>query len=312
MLKKALIFGVAGVSGVYLGKELEENGYEVYGSDIKEVKENYRFKGFYTCDVTDGKAVNNLINLINPTHIFNLTDVGGVGQAWKNPQRMLSVNLTGTLNILEACKDFLMKPRILLVGSGDEYAPSLKMLDENSTLKSTSPYGITKITQEQIAEVYHEKYGMPIYCVRPFNHAGVGQNENFFVPMIAKQAAEIKKGLRAEKTLYTGNLKVSRDFLDVKDLVKGYRMVIESSKSEEIYNIGYGISYSLEELVEYIVSLTGMDIKIVVDGNLIRPSDNPYSCCDHSKITKQLGWEPQHNIYETIKEVYEDYLNKTE
>jgi GDP-4-dehydro-6-deoxy-D-mannose reductase len=308
-MKKALIFGIAGVSGVYLGRELKENGYDVYGSDIKSADDNYRFDGFYTCDVTDFKAVKQLINLINPTHIFNLTDVGGVGQAWKNPQRMLGVNLTGTLNILEACKDFLMKPRILLVGSGDEYAPSLKMLDENSTLKSTSPYGISKIMQERLAEVYHDKYDMPIYCVRPFNHAGIGQNENFFVPMIAKQAAEIKK-FNKEKILYTGNLKVSRDFLDVKDLVKGYRMVIESSKSEEIYNIGYGISYSLEELVKYIVGLTGMDIKIVVDGNLIRPSDNPYSCCDHSKITKLLGWEPQHNIYDTIKQVYEDYLNK--
>ncbi len=120
----------------------------------------------------------------------------------------------------------------------------------------------------------------------------------------------IRKNPRKENILYTGNLKVSRDFLDVKDLVKAYRMVIESSKSEEIYNIGYGISYSLEELVKYIVSLTGLDVKIVVDGNLIRPSDNPYSCCDHSKITKLLGWEPQHNIYETIKEVYNDYLNQ--
>lgn len=309
MIKKALIFGVAGVSGVYLGRELQANGYQVFGSDIKECEEKFRFDGFYSVDVTDYKAVKNLIDLVNPTHIFNLTDVGGVGQAWKNPQRMLAVNLTGTINILESCKDFLLKPRILLVGSGDEYAPSLKMLDENSELRSTSPYGITKITQEQIASVYHEKYDLPIYCVRPFNHAGVGQNENFFVPMICKQAANIKKHGKGGDSIYTGNLKVSRDFLDVKDLVRGYRMVIESKYSEEIYNIGYGISYSLEELVKYIISLTGMDLRIVLDGNLVRPSDNPYSCCDHSKITKNLGWEPQHNIYETIKEVYEDYLN---
>lgn len=307
-MKKALIFGVAGVSGIYLGKELKDNGYEVYGSDIKAVEETYRFDGFYSCDVTDYKAVKNLINLINPTHIFNLTDVGGVGQAWKNPTRMMNVNMNGTLNILEACKDFLMKPRILLIGSGDEYAPSLNMLDEESQLKSTSPYGISKIAQEQIASVYHEKYDMPIYCVRPFNHAGVGQNENFFVPMICKQAAEIVKSGKKEGTIYTGNLKVCRDFLDVKDLVKGYRMVIESKRSEEIYNIGYGISYSLEELVNYIISLTGLKLEQFVDGNLIRPSDNPYSCCDHSKISKLLGWEPEHNIYETIKEVYESYL----
>ena len=309
MVKKALIFGVAGVSGVYLGRELQANGYEVYGADIKEGQENYRFDGFYSCDVTDAAAVKTLINLINPTHIFNLTDVGGVGQAWKAPQRMLAVNLTGTLNILETIKNFLMKPRVLLVGSGDQYAPSLTTLDENCPLKSTSPYGISKIAQEEIAEVYRDKYGLEIFCVRPFNHAGVGQNENFFVPMICKQAAEIKK-TGVGDTIYTGNITVSRDFLDVKDLVNGYRMVIESSHPNEIYNIGYGISYPLEELVKYVISLTGLDLKIEVDGNLIRPSDNTYSCCDHSKITKQLGWEPKHNIHETIKEVYQDYLNR--
>lgn len=310
MVKKALILGVAGVSGVYLGRELQANGYEVYGSDIKESQDNYRFDGFYSCDITDASAVRNLINLINPTHIFNLTDVGGVGQAWKAPQRMLAVNLTGTINIFEAIKNFLMKPRVLLVGSGDQYAPSLKMLDETSPLKSTSPYGISKTAQEEIAAVYREKYGLEIFCVRPFNHAGVGQNENFFVPMVCKQAAELKKAGKNGGIIYTGNTSVSRDFLDVKDLVRGYRMVIESSHPEEIYNIGYGISYSLKELVKYIITLTGLQIDHVIDGNLIRPSDNPYSCCDHSKITKQLGWEPKHNIYETIKEVYEDYLTK--
>lgn len=306
-MKKALIFGVAGVSGIYLGRELQSEDYEVYGCDIKDVSDEYRFNAFYNCDVTDEKSVKDLINLINPTHIFNLTDVGGVGKAWKAPQRMLNVNLVGTINILEACKDFFIKPKVLLVGSGDEYAPSLNSLDENCELKSTSPYGISKIAQESIANVYREKYGLDVFCVRPFNHAGVGQNENFFVPMICKQAAEIKMSGK-DGIIYTGNLKVSRDFLDVKDLVRGYRMVIESKHPEEIYNIGYGISYSLEELVKYIVSLTGLHIDIVTDGNLIRPSDNPYSCCDHSKITKLLGWEPMHNIYETIKEVYESYL----
>ncbi len=309
MVQKALIFGIAGVSGIYLGKELKENGYEVYGADIKTVQDEYRFDAFYSCDITDAVAVANIINLVNPTHIFNLTDVGGIGLAWKAPQRMLSVNLIGTINILEAIKKFLMKPRVLLVGSGDQYAPSLSMLDEESDLHSTSPYGISKTAQENIAKVYHEKYDIDIYCVRPFNHAGVGQNENFFVPTICKQAAEIKKSGKPG-TIYTGNINVSRDFLDVKDLVKGYRLVIESNKSDEIYNIGYGISYPLEELVKYVISLTGMDIKIEIDGNLVRPSDNPYSCCDHKKITKLLGWEPEHNIYTTIKEVYEDYLNR--
>lgn len=307
--KRAAIFGVGGVSGIALGNELKENGYEVIGLDIKEKEDNFAFDAYYKCDITDFRSVKSVIDEINPTVIFNLTDVGGIGQAWKNPQRMMEVNMNGTINILETCKDYLMKPKILLVGSGDQYAPSDYPLSEESELRPASPYAVTKIAQEKIAEIYRTRYGLSIYCVRPFNHTGVGQNENFAVPMWCKQAAELKSK-NQPGTIYVGNLDVSRDFLDVKDLVNAYRLVVEKGSPEKVYNVGYGVSYLLRKFVDYIISLTGLDIKVQVDGNYLRPTDVKYSCCDHSRITKELGWEPKYNIYNTIKEVYDSYLNK--
>lgn len=310
MKKKALIFGIGGLSGIYLGKELQQNGYEVYGVDLKPVKPEYTFDGFHQVDITDQKAVADVIYGTNPTHIFNLTDVGGVGAGWKHPQSTVSLIVNGTLNILEAVKTFVFQPRVLLVGSGDEYAPSVHPLREDSPIRANSGYGIAKQAQENIAHLYHEKYGIDIYLIRQFNHTGIGQDERFSVASWVSQASRIVKG-NQPNTLYVGNTMVSRDYLDVRDLVKAYRLVIESEDSTETYNVGFGKAYLLKELVQYVISLTGReDIKVAIDHNQLRPSDNPIICCNRMKITKYLGWTPEHEIHETIKEMYDDYMKR--
>ena len=307
-MKRALIFGIAGYTGQNLAKELKNNGYEVIGCDLKYLQSGPLYDGFYRIDVTDAHEVNYVIDRVNPTHIFNLTDIGGVGQSWKNPQLAVAVNITGVINILEACKSFLMKPRILLVGTADQYAPSEMPLNEESKLGASSPYGISKQAHESLAKMYHAKYDMPIYCVRVFNYIGVGQNEKFVIPQMAKQAADLAKA-KKDGTIYVGNIHISRDFLDVRDLVKAYRIVIESSNPEEIYNIGYGISYPIDGLLNYILGLANnVKVDVKVDDNLLRPTDNKYVCCDRSKITKRLGWNPEYNIYNTIKDIYNSYL----
>lgn len=306
-MKRALIFGISGYTGQNLAKELKANGYEVIGCDIKYLPDSPLYDGFYHIDITDFKQVKYVIDRVNPTHILNLTDIGGVGASWKNPQLAIAVNVTGVVNILEAAKSFLIKPRILLVGSADQYAPSEMPLSEESPLGSSSPYGISKQTHEDLARMYHTKYNMPIYCVRVFNYTGVGQNDTFVIPSFCKQVAELDKA-KQNGTVYVGNTHISRDFVDVRDLVKAYRLVIESENSEEVYNIGYGISYPIDGLLNYIIGLASVEIEIKVDNNMLRPTDNHYVCCDRSKITKRLGWNPEYNIYNTIKDIYASYM----
>ena len=148
---------------------------------------------------------------------------------------------------------------------------------------------------------------MKIYCVRPFNHTGVGQKDTFVLPSFCKQVAEIeKKGTPG--IIKVGNLDAFRDFSDVRDIVRAYRLIIESDDCSKIYNIGSGVAYSLKELLSYIVSLSTQVIKVEIDKSRFRPVDNKIICCDNSLIYKELGWKPTCSIKDTLKNIFNSYL----
>lgn len=301
-MKRVLIFGVGGFVGEYLTKELQQRGYEVYGSDVA----NKHPGGipFQRVDLMDTDAVNKLFVDVCPDAVVNLAAIANVGLSWKNPQMTIQVNVVGALNILEAAKACNPMPKVLFIGSSEEYAEADKPINENSLLNSNNPYGISKMTQEKFAESYRDRYGMQVYCVRAFNHTGVGQNENFVIPSWCKQVAEISNSGKPG-VMRVGNLNVGRDFGNVKDVVRAYRMVLESDDCSKVYNIGTGSSVLLKDLLEYIVSLSKQPITVEVDPSLIRPVDTPYICCDHSLITEKLGWEPEYTLFDTVKEMVE-------
>ncbi len=307
-MKKALIFGISGFVGDYLAKELINNGYEVTGSDVSD------FNGmsdidFFKADLLNAEEITNLVLKIKPEVIFNLAAISSVGLSWKIPQATMSVNITGALNIMEAARSCETAPRIMLVGSSEEYAPSDSPISESSALDSNNPYGISKLTQEKFAEIYRQRYGMKIYCVRPFNHTGVGQKETFVLPSFCKQAAEIEKSGK-DGVIRVGNLEAKRDFSDVRDIVRAYRMIIESDDCSKVYNIGSGNAYSLREMLDYIISLGSRKITVEIDPERFRPVDTPYICCDNSLIKDSLGWKPEFEIFDTLKAMVENFLVK--
>lgn len=301
-MKKVLIFGAAGFVGSYLAEEFTYNGYEVIGSDKKETL----FIPFMYADILNVGSVERVIKEIAPDIIVNLAAISSVGQSWNNPQMTISVNVIGALNILEIAKRLEKVPKILLVGSSEEYEISNKPVSEKTPLNANNPYGISKVAQERFAEVYRERFGMKIYYVRPFNHTGVGQSENFVLPSFCKQVAEIEKAGKPG-VIKVGNLDVKRDFSDVRDIVRAYRMIVESEDCTKIYNVGSGKAYSLRELLKYVISLSNQIIDIVVDLKKFRPMDTRTICCDNSKIKFELGWEPKYEIWHTLNELYVRY-----
>lgn len=306
MKKKILIFGVNGFVGQYLVQEFLNDDYIVYGSDInsKNMNKNIIFK---KADLVNEDEINELIYDIQPDMIINLAAISSVGMSWKNPQLTFSINVLGALNILEAARQLSNKPKIMFIGSSEEYDSSDKPINEETKLDSNSPYGVSKVTQEKIAEMYSKQYDMKIYFVRPFNHTGVGQNDTFVLPSFCKQVAEIEKSKKGG-IVKVGNLSAVRDFSDVRDVVRAYKMIIESDYYNTVYNIGSGRAYSIDELLNYIISLSHENISIEIDEKRFRPIDTPYICCDNSKIKEKLGWEPKYTIYDTLKELYYYFL----
>lgn len=305
-MSRVLIFGAGGFVGSYLCKEFLNNGYKVSGTDKGEGSALPSEVDFYRTDLMQANEVEKLIGQIQPDIIVNLAAISSVGASWNLPQTTMAINVIGALNIMEAARKSEKKPRILFVGSSEEYVISENPLDENTQLNANNPYGISKVTQEQFAKLYREQYGLKIYCVRPFNHTGIGQRDSFVLPSFCKQVAEIDKSGKDGK-IQVGNLKVKRDFSHVKDVVRAYRMIVESDNCNQIYNVGSGNAYSLEDMLTYIIGLSNQHIEIEVDQNRIRPTDQPVICCDRSLIGKELGWEPQYNVYDALKEMYEYY-----
>ena len=307
-MSRVLIFGAGGFVGSYLCKEFLNNGYKVSGTDKGEGSALPSEVDFYKTDLMQADEVKKLIGQIQPDIIVNLAAISSVGASWNMPQTTMAINVIGALNIMEAARKSEQKPRILCVGSSEEYVISENPLDENTQLNANNPYGISKVTQEQLAKLYREQYGLKIYCVRPFNHTGIGQRDTFVLPSFCKQVAEIDKSGKDGK-IQVGNLKVKRDFSHVKDVVRAYRMIVESDNCNQIYNVGSGNAYSLEDMLTYIIGLSDQNIEIEVDQNRIRPTDQPVICCDRSLIGKELGWEPQYNVYDALREMYESYRN---
>lgn len=304
-MKRALIFGIGGFVGGYLTRELQEHGYEVYGSDV--VDRHPQGIPFEISDLMDGEKITDLVTRVQPDAIINLAAISSVGLSWKIPQKTIQVNVVGALNILEAARMCDPMPKVLFIGSSEEYAQCDTPIHENTPLNANNPYGISKMTQEKFAESYRERYGMQVYCVRAFNHTGVGQNENFVIPSWCKQAAMISKSGKPGK-MTVGNLSVQRDFSHVKDIVRAYRMVLESEDSRTVYNIGSGKSVLLKDLLDYIISLSEQPISVEIDPKLIRPVDTPVICCDHSLITEKLGWEPEYCVLDVLKELFDYYI----
>ena len=308
-MSKVLIFGAGGFVGSYLCKEFLNNGYKAIGTDKGEGTALPPEVDFYKADLMQADEVENLISKVQPDIIVNLAAISSVGVSWNMPQTTVLINVVGALNIMEAARKSEQKPKILFVGSSEEYVISEKALDEHTQLNANNPYGISKITQEQFAKLYREQYGLEIYCVRPFNHTGVGQRDSFVLPSFCKQVAEIEKSGKPGK-IKVGNLKVKRDFSHVKDVVRAYRMIVENDKCDQIYNVGSGKAYSLEDMLTYIIGLSNQNIEIEVEQSRIRPTDQPVICCDRSLIKKELGWEPQYDVFDALKEIYESFLNK--
>lgn len=308
-MKKVLIFGVGGFVGSYLALELKKSGYEVFGSDQLEedAVNSDNLSAYSKANLLNKDEVEALLLRVEPDAVINLAAISSVGASWNIPQLTMEVNVVGALNIMEAARKLENMPRLMFIGSSEEYEAIDAPISEETALNANNPYGISKMTQERFAAVYRERYGMKIFCVRPFNHTGIGQKDTFVLPSFCKQAAEIEKSGKPG-VIHVGNLATKRDFSDVRDIVRAYRMILESDNDSVIYNVGSGKAYSLQEMLDYIVGLSKQKIEVEVDKERFRPIDTPLVVCDHSKIEKDLGWKPEYSILDTLKEIFQYYV----
>lgn len=313
MIKKALITGIEGFVGGYLTEELINNGIKVYGTYFDEsiIEDKLRKKAeLQYMDITNFEQVEEVIDTIDPDYIFHLAAQSSAAISWKNPQTTMTINVNGTINLLEVVRKNKIKTRILLIGSSEEYGivkPEEIPISEEQKLRPGNPYSVSKITQEKLAELYIKAYDMDIVMTRSFNHTGPGQRDTFVVSDFAKRIAQIENGLM-EPILKVGNLEAERDFSDVRDVVRAYYHIVLKGENGQVYNVGSGSSFSIKKILDWMLDNTSSKISIIKDSKRMRPSDNPIIKCDNHKLIN-LGWDSKFDIYKTIIETM-DYWRK--
>lgn len=194
--------------------------------------------------------------------------------AWKNPGLTIDINVKGSVNLMDAVRELFYKPRVLLIGSGEEYGHIREgetPIKEDNYLRPGNIYAATKVCQNMIASIYTQAYDMQLMMVRAFNHIGPCQSPIFVISDFCKQVAEIEAG-KKEPVMYVGNLAAKRDFTDVRDVVRAYALLVQSGTAGETYNVGSGHAHEIREILDLIISLSPKEIRVEIDPNKIRPS----------------------------------------
>jgi GDP-4-dehydro-6-deoxy-D-mannose reductase len=308
-MRKVLVTGINGFVGSHLTRELGRHGISIEGVggpivNGPKLDENIHYNSL---DLTDRKAADS-IDFSGVDGIIHLAGLAAVGPSFNDPMLYLNTNLGIQVNLLEAALTQNCKPRVLVISSGSLYDPAATLpLTEQSDVLPSSPYAVSKLGQEQMARYYMTR-GFECVVARPFNHIGPGQGLGFIVPDLTQQIIGIEKGEGHE--LLVGNLDAKRDYTDVRDIVKAYRLILEKGKSGDIYNICSGSPLSGHQLLEGLLKITGQSPEIKQDPQKMRPSDNPVIYGSHQKLTTATGWQPEIVIDQTLADVVEDWRQR--
>lgn len=305
---KALIIGAAGFVGGYLADHLhKECGWSVCVTKMPQEVCSIENVEIYDLDILEKNAMEQLLEQVAPDYIFHLAAQSSVAVSWKRPDLTVDVNIKGCVNVLEAIRKMEKKPRVLLIGSGEEYGPVKQEenpVKETQTLQPGNIYAATKVCQNMIGKIYADAYQMDVMMVRAFNHIGPKQAPLFVVSDFCKQVAEIEKGQK-EPVMYVGNLCAMRDFTDVRDIVRAYAMLIQKGTAGETYNVGSGKAIEIRELLDKILKLSTKEIKVEIDEKKLRPVDVKIVEADVSKLVRETGWERRFELEDTLKDILE-------
>jgi len=306
--RRALITGIAGFTGYYLVKHLQEVDPElsIFGIDRSAPLYPVNYE-FIQVNLLDCAAVRDLIGEVKPTQIFHLAGLN----ASDDLKLFYDINVIGTINLLEAVRKNRdqVNPKMLIVGSSAEYGivnEDELPISEKNPLRPISHYGVSKVAQDLLGFQYFKTYGLRVISVRPFNLIGPGQSADFVCGALARQIVEVEKGDR-EPEILVGNLEPERDFVDVRDVVRAYWQLMTAGKDGEVYNIGSGRCYSIREVLEILLREAGVEIAIKRDKKRMRQSDIPRQISNIDKIKRETGWTPKIPLEVSLRDML-DYL----
>lgn len=284
-----LVTGASGFTGRYLVDALEANDYRVVGFGSGET----HAENMVQVDLTNLSAVHEAVARVQPDYVVHLAALSFVGH--EDPEAFYQINLFGTLNLLDALAALDVAPKkVVVASSANVYgANAREVIDEGICPAPVNHYACSKLAMEHMVATWFER--LPLIVTRPFNYTGVGQNEQFLIPKIVEHFR------RGERAIELGNLDVSRDFSDVRDVVDAYVSLLHANTTSRIVNICSGNATPLRDVLSMMNALAGYDIEVRVNPAFVRSSEIPVLRGSRALIGQLAGWQPKRGLDETLK-----------
>jgi GDP-4-dehydro-6-deoxy-D-mannose reductase len=317
---RLLITGITGFVGSHLAELALSRGAEVAGAlrwrsnttHIEHIRDRLTL---INGDLRDVLSVRGLIEQSRPDAIVHLAAQSFVGASWDAPSETLITNAVSQTNILEAVRQMQHACRVLVIGSSEEYGlvyPEEMPVRETNPLRPLSPYAVSKVTQDLMGYQYWKSYGLDIVRTRAFQHTGPRRGDAFATSSFARQIAEAEAGLR-EPVVHVGDLKPTRDFSDVRDIVRGYWALLERGTPGEVYNLCSGVDWSIERMLSFLVEHSKLErVDVRQDPARLRPSDVPVLRGSAEKIQQAVGWRPEIPLEQTLVDLLEYWRQQIE
>ena len=315
-MTKALVTGVSGFVGSHLVEYLISQDINVTGfahpnhplDNLNDIKNKIKI---IKINILNKSSLEKNLETEKFDYIFHLAAFSSPSQSFKNPKETLENNILGQLYLLESLAKNKSKSKVLIIGSADEYGEVKEEklpINEETNFAPASPYAVSKVAQDMLGLQFFLHHKLHIVRVRSFNHIGPRQSKAFVVPAFASQIAELEKTNGGK--IKVGNLNSWRDFTDVRDIVRAYLLALQKGIPGEVYNIGSGKLFKIEEILKILLSFSKAKIEVIKDKSRIRLTEIQKSSCDFTKFKKQTGWEPIIPIAKTLSDTIEFERNK--
>lgn len=305
-MQKVLITGVNGFVGQHLINILDQ--YFIigltHGGELKD-SEN---KKFHSGNILDSHFLEEIINKYKPEFIIHLAAIAPTN--FKDAEPVFKINLLGTNNLYQAVikhQSNTYNPKILYISSAEVYGKTdnPENITEQASLNPLNYYGTSKLAADRLSFQLSISHKLNTVIIRPFNHAGPGQGPGFFVPDMCSQIVEIEKGAK-EPIISVGNLESIRDISDVRDIVVGYKLIMENNTLPgDVFNLCSGKGIVMKNLLDQLLTLSSKKIEVIPDPEKIRSSDNPISVGNHDKVTQKFNWQPAIPLKQTLLDALE-------
>jgi GDP-4-dehydro-6-deoxy-D-mannose reductase len=313
---RALITGINGFVGGHLAEHLlAETNWQVFGTareptlQLPALRERVQAT---QADLRDASAVHELIREVQPDVVFHLAAQAHLPTSFRDPAGTLTTNILMQLHLFEAIRAAAIDPVIVVVCTGEEYGavqPDEQPVNENTPLRPVNPYAVSKVAQDMLAFQYFAAHKLKTIRMRPFNHSGPRQEDRYAITGFARQIARIEAGLQPP-VVKVGNLQAQRDFTDVRDIVRAYRVAAEQGEPGAVYNLGSGQPVAIQTILDLLLSMSQVRIEVQTDPERMRPADVPLIACDAARFRQQTGWEPRISLDQMLRDILDDWRTR--